>query len=60
MFGNSPVDTVREITLLGLYAERADKVKKAQILARGKYLATVFLLRSDRRRYGYLILLLKN
>ena len=33
---------------------------KAQTLARGKYLATAFLLISDRRWYGKLILLLKN
>ena len=60
MFGNSSVDTAREITLLGLDAERADDVEKAQISARGKDLATSFLPSSDRRRYGELILLMKN
>ena len=60
LFGNSPGDTARKITLLDIYAERADDVKKAQISMRGKYLATAFLIRSDRRRYGELILLLKN
>ena len=35
-------------------------VEKAQASARGKYLATDFLLSSDRCRYGELILSLKN
>ena len=35
-------------------------MEKAQTSVRGKYLATVFLLSSDRRRYGELILSLKN
>ena len=35
-------------------------MEKAQVLARGKYLATTFLLSSDRRWYDDLILSLKN
>ena len=60
LFRNSLGDTAREITLLGIYAEREEDVRKAQISTRGKYLETAFLLRSDRRRYVELILLLKN
>ena len=60
LLGNSPRATSRDITILGLNAEIKDDVEKAQISARGKYLANAFLLSSDRRRYRYLILLLKN
>ena len=35
-------------------------MEKVQTSARGEYLATAFLLSSDRRWYGKLILLLKN
>ena len=35
-------------------------VEKVQAFARGKYPASAFLLSSDRRHYGELILLLKN
>ena len=35
-------------------------VEKAHISDREEYLATVFLISSDRRQYGDLILLLKN
>ena len=49
-----------EIATLGLDAEIKGDVKKAQASARGKYLATAFLLSSDRRRYSELILSLKN
>ena len=49
-----------EITLLGLNAEIANDVEKLQMLVRGKYLATAFLLSSDRCCYGELILSLKN
>ena len=35
--------------MLGLNTENTDYVEKAQISARGKYLATAFLLRLDRR-----------
>ena len=59
LFGNSPVDTAREIKLLGIDAERADDVEKVQISARGEYLVTALLLRFDRWRYGELTLLLK-
>ena len=48
LFGNSPGATVRKIALLGLNMYTAGNVEKAQILARGKYLATAFLLISDR------------
>ena len=60
IFGNSPGATAREIATLGLGAEIKGDVEKAQTSARGEYLATAFLLSLDRRRYGKLILLLKN
>ena len=60
IFGNRPETTVRNISLLGINTETKGDVEKAQISARGKYLATAFLLSSDRRRYRYLILSLKN
>ena len=56
---DSPGATARDITILQLDAETKGDVEKAQILARVKYLATRFLLRSDRRQYGELILSLK-
>ena len=43
-----------------LDANSENNAKKARTLARVKYLATTFLLSSDRRRYGELILALKN
>ena len=46
--------------MLGLNAETEGDVEKAQVAARGEYLATAFLLRSYRRRYRELILSLKN
>ena len=46
--------------MLGLYTEIKADVEKAQVSARGEYLATAFLLSLDRRRYGDLILSLKN
>ena len=49
LFGNRLGDTAREITLLGLNVVTKGDVEKAQILARVKYLETVFLLRSDIR-----------
>ena len=60
LFGNSPGSTARQIATLGLDAEIGADVEKAQTLARGKYLATAFLLRLDRRRYGELVLSLNN
>ena len=60
LFGNSLGATVRKIALLVLNTEIIDDVEKAQILLRGKYLATVFLLRSESCRYGELILSLKK
>ena len=60
LFGNSPGATARDIAMLGLNAETKGDVEKAQVSARGEYLATAFLLSSDRRRYGELILSLKN
>ena len=56
LFGNSPGSTARDIATLVLDAEIEADVEKAQVLARGKYLATAFLLISDRRRYSELIL----
>ena len=60
LFGNSPGATAREIATLGLDAEIGGDAENAQTSARGKYLATAFLLSSDRRRYGDLIISLKN
>ena len=56
LFVNSSGATARKIKLLGLDAESADSVENAHTSARGKYLATAFLLSLDRRRYGELIL----
>ena len=50
----------REIKLLELNANGKDNVKKARTSARGKRLATAFLLRSERLRDRELILALKN
>ena len=60
LFGNNPGAMAREIATLGLDAEIEGKLEKSQVSARGKYLATAFMLISDRRRYGELISLLKN
>ena len=60
IFGNSPGATTREIAIMGLDMENKGDMEKAQVSAKGKYLATAFLLSSDRWRYGELILLLKN
>ena len=60
LFGNSSGETARKIKLLGLDVESVDEVEKAQTSARGEYLATAFLISSDRRRYGELILSLEN
>ena len=60
LFGNIPGATAREIAAPVLDAEIERNVEKAQTSARGKYLATALLLSSDRRRYGKLILALKN
>ena len=59
LFGNIPGSTAREIATLGLNAEIGGDVEKAQVSARGNYLATAFMLSSDMRRYGELILSLK-
>ena len=58
--GNSPGAMAREIAILGIKTDTTGGAKKAQITARGKYLATVFLLRSESCRYGELILSLKK
>ena len=50
----------REIAMLGLDADTEGDVVKAQVSARVKYLATAFLLSSDRHWYGELILSLKS
>ena len=60
LFGNIPGAKAREITKLGLDAETEGDVEKSHISARGKYLATAFLLSLDRRQYEELILSLKN
>ena len=43
--------TAQEITILELNAENKGNTEKAQISARGKYLATKFVLSPDRHRY---------
>ena len=55
LFGNIPGATAREIMILGLDVETEGDVEKAHISARGKYLATAFLLSLYRIRYGELI-----
>ena len=60
LFGNSPGATSWEIATLGLHAAIKGDVEKEQVSERGKYLATAFLISSDRRRYSELILLLKS
>ena len=60
LFGNIPGATTHKIVLLGLNAEITGNVEKAQISARGKYLATVFFLSLNRCQYGEMILSLKN
>ena len=49
LFGNSPEAMAGEITTLRLDAEIEADVEKAQVSARGKYLATAFLLRLYRQ-----------
>ena len=60
LFGNSPGATVQEIALLGLNDETAVDTEKVQILVRGKYLETAFLLSLDRTQYGELNLSFKD
>ena len=60
LLGNIPGATTREIAIMGLEMDNKGDMEKAQVSAKGKYLATAFLLSSDRWRYGELILLLKN
>ena len=60
LFGNSLRAMTREITILELDADTKVDVERDHISARGKYLATAFLLSLDRRQYGELILSLKN
>ena len=50
----------REIETLILDADTEGDVDKSHVTERGKYLATAFLLRSDRSWYGELIILLKH
>ena len=57
---NSLGATAREIAIMGMNVETKGNVEKAQVLARGEYLETAFLLSLDRRRYRELILSLKN
>ena len=45
--------------MLGLNANSKENAEKVRTLARGKYLTAAFLLSSDMRRYGELILDLK-
>ena len=60
LFENSLGGTAREIATLGLDADIEANVGKSQVSERGKYLAAAFLLSSDRRRYGDMILSLNN
>ena len=60
LFRNTPGATAGTIALLGLNVEIIDNMEKVQVSARGKYLATAFLLSSDRRQYVELVLSLKN
>ena len=47
LFGNIPGDTARDIAMLELNADTEGDADKAQVSARGKYLATTFLLSLD-------------
>ena len=60
LFGNIPGARAIEIAKLGLDAEIEMDVEKAKMSAKGKFLATAFILRSEGRRYSKLILLLNN
>ena len=60
LFRNTPGAMAREIATLGLDADIEANVGKSQVSERGKYLAAAFLLSSDRRRYGDMILSLNN
>ena len=60
LFQNIPGETAREIKLLGMDADSKYGVEKARTLARVKYIATAFLLISDRRQYREWKLDLKN
>ena len=60
LFRNSPGATTRKIAILGLNVETEGDVEKAQVSARGEYLATAFLISLDRSKFGELILSLKN
>ena len=60
LFGNSPGATAQEIAILGMNVETKGEVEKAQILARGKYTETAFLLSLYRLRHGEMILSQKN
>ena len=60
LFGNSLGAMARKFVILGLNKETKGDMEKAHILLSGGNLATVFLLSLDRRRYGELILSLKN
>ena len=60
IFGNSLGATAQEIAMLGLDVESEGNVQKAQISERRKYLATAFLISSDRSRYSEQILSLQK
>ena len=60
LFVNIPGAAVREIALMGINTETKGDVEKSQISERRKYLATAFLIISDRLLCGELILSLKN
>ena len=59
LFGNIPGATAQEIAMLVLDVDIEGDVEKAHVSESGKYLATAFLLSSDRRWYSELILSLK-
>ena len=60
LLGNSPGATTQESKLFDLDVNSKDNIEQALTSARGGYLATAFLLSSYRRRYGELIMALKN
>ena len=51
LFGNILGATAREISMLGLNAKTEGGLYKSQVSARGKYLATTFLLDSVQDSY---------
>ena len=59
-FGSSTGGTARELRILALDANSANDIATAKEVVREKYLTIAFLLVSDLKRYGKLLLDLRN